>query len=192
MTDGRFESLTDADQNMFNMLHATLVVNLSNKYFVRGLNDLLSVMSNPNKDVADIPVDFAASLSPTFLRDLGTINEEFQREAIGWQRQFQSRAYGAHPGQYRRNMLGEKVDRVWGMDGWWGVISPVTWSDAKSDPLMKELAGLRGTLGQSRVYSREGIDSRNFYHTKTGQSLYDAWMAHMSKFRDLITSKHLW
>ena len=77
------------------------------------------------------------------------------------------------------------------MDGWWGVISPITWSDAKSDPLMKELAGLRGTLGQSRVYSREGIDSRNFYHTKTGQSLYDAWMDHMSKFRDADTGQTL-
>jgi len=191
MTGGRFESLSRADQDMINMLHTTLVTNLSDKYFVRGLNDLLSVMSNPNKDVSSIPVDFAASLSPTILRDFGTFNEEFQREAIGWQRQLQSRAYGAYPGQYRRNMLGEKVDRVWGMDGWWGVISPITWSDAKSDPLMKELAGLRGTLGQSRVYSREGIDSRNFYHTKTGQSLYDAWMAHMSKFRDADTGRTL-
>jgi hypothetical protein len=191
MTGGRFESLSRADQDMVNMLHTTLVTNLSDKYFVRGLNDLLSIMSNPNKDVSSLLGDFAASLSPTLLRDLGTFNEEFQREAIGWQRQLQARAYGAHPGQYRRNMLGEKVDRVWGMDGWWGVISPITWSDAKSDPLMKELAGLRGTLGQSRVYSRQGIDSRNFYHTKTGQSLYDAWMAHMSKFRDADTGRTL-
>jgi len=185
MTGQHFDQLSDSDKTFISAFKASVVENMTNKLFIRGLYETLEVALDKNKSFLDLlRVDLPASLTPSFARDLAKINEQFQREAVGWRARSKERILGLHPGQYRRNLLGEKVDRVWGMDGFWGIISPVTWSDAKSDPLMKEIAGLRGKVGQTQVYKRKGIDTRKYYHKKTGQSLYDAWMDKMVKHRD--------
>jgi hypothetical protein len=177
MTGQHFDQLSDADKTFISAFKASVVENMTNKLFIRGLYETLEVALDKNKSFLDlVRVDLPASLTPSFARDLAKINEQFQREAVEWRARSKERILGIHPGQYRRNLLGEKVDRVWGMDGFWGIISPVTWSNAKSDPLMKELAGLRGKLGQTNIYKRKGIDTRKYYHKRTGQSLYDAWM----------------
>ena len=184
MTGQHFDQLSDTDKTFISAFKASVVENMTNKLFIRGLYETLEVALDKNKSFLDlVRVDLPASLTPSFARDLTKINEQFQREAVGWRARAKERILGIHPGQYRRNLLGEKVDRVWGMDGFWGIISPVTWSDAKSDPLMKELAGLRGKIGQTKVYKRKGIDTRKYYHKRTGQSLYDAWMDKMAKHR---------
>jgi len=184
MTGQHFDQLSDTDKTFINAFSASVVENMTNKLFFRGLYEVLEVALDKDKNTLDLLLDLPASLTPSFARDLAKINEQFQREAVGWRARSKERILGLHPGQYRRNLLGEKVDRVWGMDGFWGIISPVTWSDAKSDPLMKEIAGLRGKVGQTQVYKRKGIDTRKYYHKKTGQSLYDAWMDKMVKHRD--------
>ena len=192
MTGQHFDELSDSDKTFINALYSSIVENMTNKYFIKGLYETLEVALNPNKDAMEIPVDFMASLSPTIARDLASINEQFQREAIGWRAQAKERTFGLHPGQYRRNLLGEKVNRVWGMDGFWGVISPVTWTDKPKDKLMEEIAGLRGKIGQTNVYRKKGIDTRSYYHKKTGQSLFDAWMDKMEKATDFdgLTLRH--
>ena len=184
MTGQHFDQLSDTDKTFINAFSASVVENMTNKLFIRGLYEVLEVALDKDKNTLDLLLDLPATLTPSFSRDLAKINEQFQREAVGWRARSKERILGLHPGQYRRNLLGEKVDRVWGMDGFWGIISPVTWSDAKSDPLMKEIAGLRGKVGQTQVYKRKGIDTRKYYHKKTGQSLYDAWMDKMVKHRD--------
>lgn len=184
MTGQHFDQLSDTDKTFINAFSASVVENMTNKLFIRGLYEVLEVALDKKKNTLDLLLDLPATLTPSFARDLAKINEQFQREAVGWRARSKERILGLHPGQYRRNLLGEKVNRVWGMDGFWGIISPVTWSDAKSDPLMKEIAGLRGKVGQTQVYKRKGIDTRKYYHKKTGQSLYDAWMDKMVKHRD--------
>jgi hypothetical protein len=184
MTGQHFDELSDTDKSYINALQSSIVENMTNKFFIRGLYETLELALNPKKKAMDLPVNFLGSLTPTIVRDVATMNEQFQREAVEWQAQAKERTLGLHPGQYRRNLLGEKVNRVWGMDGFWGIISPVTWTDKPKDKLMEEIAGLRGKLGQTHVYRKKGVDTRKFYHKKTGQSLYDAWMDKMEKARD--------
>ena len=184
MTGQHFDELSDTDKSYISAFQSSIGENMTNKFFIRGLYETLELALNPKKKSMDLPVNFLASLSPTIVRDVASMNEQFQREAVEWQAQAKERTLGLHPGQYRRNLLGEKVDRVWGMDGFWGIISPVTWTDKPKDKLMKEIAGLRGKLGQTHSYRKKGIDTRKFYHKKTGQSLYDAWMDKMSKAID--------
>jgi len=184
MTGLTFDELSDTDKTFVDALSASIVENMTNKYFITGLYEVLDVALDPKKTAMDIPRGWAMSLSPTMTRDLVAINEQFQREAVEWQARAKERMLGIHPGQYRRNLLGEKVERVWSMDGWWGIISPITWSDKKNDPIMTEIAGLRGKLGQTQTYRKSGMDTRKFYHKRTGQSLYDAWMDKMSNTVD--------
>jgi len=184
MTGQHFDELSDTDKNYINALKSSIVENMTNKFFIKGLYESLELALNPKKKSMDLPVNFLASVSPTIVRDIASMNEQFQREAVEWQAQAKERTLGLHPGQYRRNLLGEKVNRVWGMEGFWGIISPVTWTDKPKDKLMEEIAGLRGKLGQTYVYRKKGVDTRKFYHKKTGQSLYDAWMDKMEKARD--------
>jgi hypothetical protein len=184
ITGQHFDELSDADKNYVNALKSSIVENMTNKFFIKGLYESLELALNPKKKSMDLPVNFLASVTPTIVRDIASMNEQFQREAVEWQAQAKERTLGLHPGQYRRNVLGEKVNRVWGMEGFWGIISPVTWTDKPKDKLMEEIAGLRGKLGQTHVYRKKGIDTRKFYHKKTGQSLYDAWMDKMEKARD--------
>lgn len=184
MTGQHFDELSDTDKNYVNALKSSIVENMTNKFFIKGLYETLELALNPKKKSMDLPVNFLASVTPTIVRDVASMNEQFQREAVEWQAQAKERTLGLHPGQYRRNLLGEKVDRVWGMEGFWGIISPVTWTDKPKDKLMEEIAGLRGKLGQTHVYRKKGVDTRKFYHKKTGQSLYDAWMDKMEKARD--------
>lgn len=184
MTGVTFDELSDTDKTFVDALSASIVENMTNKYFITGLYEVLEVALDPQKTAMDIPRGWAMSLSPTMTRDLVAINEQFQREAVEWQARAKERMLGIHPGQYRRNLLGEKVERVWSMDGWWGIISPITWSDKKNDPIMNEIAGLRGKLGQTQTYRKSGMDTRKFYHKRTGQSLYDAWLDKMSNTVD--------
>jgi hypothetical protein len=184
ITGQHFDELSDADKNYVNALKSSIVENMTNKFFIKGLYESLELALNPKKKSMDLPVNFLASVTPTIVRDIASMNEQFQREAVEWQAQAKERTLGLHPGQYRRNVLGEKVNRVWGMEGFWGIISPVTWTDKPKDKLMEEIAGLRGKIGQTHVYRKKGIDTRKFYHKKTGQSLYDAWMDKLEKARD--------
>lgn len=172
----------EKDQNPLQVLHASFVENLSNKYFVRGLYELLGAFVDEDSDIESVMTNYAASLSPRIIRDLATINEPFQTQATDSMSRLKERWLGINPGQYQRNLLGEKVERVWSQEGLYGLVSPMLISDIKDDPILEEIAAVRGTLGQSRVYNRDGIDSRK-YRSEAGTTLYDSWMEHMSTYR---------
>jgi hypothetical protein len=178
-----FTQLTEEDQSILTALHGALVENLANKTFVRGLYDILEITSNKNKSAADWLISFPASFTPSILRDLNSMNDQFQRQAIGWQNKLKDRALGINPGQYRRNILGEKVNRVYSMDGLWGVISPITWSDIDDDSVMREIAGLRDSVGFTRSYMKNKINTSQYYNEDTKQTLYDYWMEEVTKTR---------
>jgi hypothetical protein len=170
------------DQALANVLHASFVENLSNKYFIRGLHEMIRPIVDEDARIEDTFVNYVSSLSPRIIRDLATVNESFQTEAVDWWSKMKERMLGINPGQYSRNLLGEKVERVWSQEGAFGLISPMVVSDLKDDKILNEIASVHGTLGQSRVYNRESIDTRK-YRSSTNQTLYDSWMAHMSTFK---------
>jgi hypothetical protein len=183
MMGENLQQLTEEDQSLYSAVHGALVENLANKTFVRGLYEILEATSNKDKQIADIPLGWAASFTPTILRDLNSMNDQFQRQAVGWRNKLKDRALGIHPGQYRRNILGEKVNRIYSMEGFWGVVSPITWSDAEVDDVMTELAGLRDSIGFTRSYEKDKLNTSEYYNEDEDQTLYDYWMDEVTKTR---------
>lgn len=182
------EELTPDDQEWYNVLHASFVTNFSDKYFLRGLKSIFSLLDYKpgNYAMESAAVDFLSSFSPSLLRDLNQVNQEFQTRANSFKDKLLERSAGVFPGLYARNLLGEKVDRQWQREGAWGVLSPVYFAEDKRDKLMTELASIREDVGGRYNFNKtekEKIDTRDFKNPKTNLSLYDEWMDEMSKVR---------
>jgi len=182
------EGLTEDDQEWYNVLHASFMTNFADKYFLRGLKSLFSLLDQRpgNYNLEKIGVDFLSSLSPTIIRDINQMNEEFQTKAHGFKDRFLERSFGKFPGLYARNLLGEKVERQWQMEGAWGVVSPVYFAKDKRDKLMLELASIREDVGGRYSFNKtevQKIDTRDYRDAKTGISLHDKWMDEMSSVR---------
>jgi len=180
------EELTPDDQEWYNVLHASFVTNFSDKYFLRGLKSVFSLLDYKpgNYAMESAAVDFLSSFSPSLLRDLNQVNQEFQTRANSFKDKLLERAAGVFPGLYARNLLGEKVERQWQREGAWGVLSPVYFAEDKRDKLMTELASIREDVGGRYSFNKtekEKIDTREFKNPKTKLSLYDEWMDKMSK-----------
>lgn len=176
------EHVLEDEIGITSAIWASFTENFTNKYFIRGLSDLLKATTEESTNVENLIASQVASFSPGVLRDMAQINDPYQTYANDWQARLKERMAGIHPGGYRRNLLGEKVERIWSKEGAFGLISPVVWSDLPNDDVLLEIAGVRGAIGQSRIYRRQGIDSRN-YKDADGQTLYDAWMEKMSTIK---------
>ena len=179
------EGLTSDDQEWYNVLHSSLVSNFSDKYFLRGLKSFMGLFDKSQADynIESAVVDFASSLSPTLIRDLNQMNEEFQTKAHGFRDKLMERSFGKFPGLYARNLLGEKVERQWQMDGVWGVLSPVYIAKDKRDSLMTQLADIREDVGGRKSFTRteaQKVDTRDYRDPTSGISLQDKWMDEMS------------
>lgn len=182
------EGLTEDDQEWYNVLHASFMTNFADKYFLRGLKSFFSLLDQRpgNYNLEKAGVDFLSSLSPTIIRDINQMNEEFQTKAHGFKDKFLERSFGKFPGLYARNLLGEKVERQWQMEGAWGLVSPVYFAEDKRDKLMTELASIREDVGGRYSFTKtevQKIDTRNYRDPKTGISLHDKWMDEMSSVR---------
>lgn len=182
------EGLTEDDQEWYNVLHASFMTNFADKYFLRGLKSLFSLLDQRpgNYNLEKIGVDFLSSLSPTIIRDINQMNEEFQTKAHGFKDKLLERSFGKFPGLYARNLLGEKVERQWQMEGAWGLVSPVYFAEDKRDKLMLELASIREDVGGRYSFNKtevQKIDTRDYRDAKTGISLHDKWMDEMSSVR---------
>lgn len=179
------EGLTQDDQDWFNVVHSSFVTNFADKYFLRGLKSAFSLLDRQkaNYNLESVAVDFLSSLSPTIIRDLNQVNQEYQTKAHGFKDKLLERSFGKFPGLYARNLLGEKVERQWTMEGLWGMISPVYMAEDKRDPLMTELANIREDVGGRKSFTRteeQKVDTRDYRNPKTGISLHDEWMDEMS------------
>ncbi len=179
------EGLTQDDQDWYNVVHSSFVTNFADKYFLRGLKSVFSLLDKQqaNYNLESAAVDFLSSLSPTLIRDLNQVNQEYQTKAHGFKDKLLERSFGKFPGLYARNLLGEKVERQWTMEGLWGMISPVYMAEDKRDPLMTELANIREDVGGRKSFTRtevQKVDTRNYRNPKTGISLQDEWMDEMS------------
>jgi hypothetical protein len=179
------EGLTQDDQDWYNVVHSSFVTNFADKYFLRGLKSVFSLLDKQqaNYNLESAAVDFLSSLSPTLIRDLNQVNQEYQTKAHGFKDKLLERSFGKFPGLYARNLLGEKVERQWTMEGLWGMISPVYMAEDKRDPLMTELANIREDVGGRKSFTRtevQKVDTRDYRNPKTGISLQDEWMDEMS------------
>ena len=182
------EGLTNDDLQWYNVLRASFVSNFSDKYFLRGLKSFFGLLDKRAGDfnAESVAVDFLSSLSPTIIRDLNQMNQEFQTKAHGFRDKLMERSFGKFPGLYARNLLGEKVERQWQMEGAWGVLSPVYFAKDERDDLMTELANIREDVGGRQSFYRtevQRIDTRDYRDPKTGLSLQDEWMEEMSKIK---------
>ena len=182
------EGLTNDDLEWYNVLRASFVSNFADKYFLRGLKSFFGLLDKRAGDfnAESVAVDFLSSLSPTIIRDLNQMNQEFQTKAHGFRDKLMERSFGKFPGLYARNLLGEKVDRQWQMEGAWGVLSPVYFAKDERDTLMTELANIREDVGGRQSFYRtetQKIDTRDYRDPKTGISLQDKWMDEMSNIR---------
>jgi len=182
------EGLTNDDLEWYNVLHSSFVTNFADKYFLRGLKSLFGLLDQQKAEynLESVAVDFLSSLSPTLIRDLNQMNEEYQTKAHGFKDKLLERSFGKFPGLYARNLLGEKVERQWQMEGAWGVLSPVYFAKDKRDTLMTEIAQIREDVGGRKSFKRseeQTIDTRDYRDPKTGISLQDKWMDEMSTIK---------
>jgi hypothetical protein len=182
------EGLTNDDLEWYNVLRSSFVSNFSDKYFLRGLKSFFSLLDNRAGDynAESVAVDFLSSLSPTLIRDLNQMNQEYQTKAHGFKDRLLERSFGKFPGLYARNLLGEKVERQWQMEGAWGVLSPVYFAKDERDTLMTEIAQIREDVGGRKSFKRseeQTIDTRDYRDPKTGISLQDKWMDEMSSIK---------
>jgi hypothetical protein len=157
------------------MIQSYMVEQLGNKYFVKGLFELIRPFVDEDYDFAMSGSSYPESLSPRVLRELRTVNEEFEKQYTDWKSKFMYRAFGHPTGQYVRNALGEKAKRQWTPDGWFNYFSPISVSEVENDPVLRELSTLWGNVGYLRQWKNDGVDTRN-YRSTSGQTLYDAWM----------------
>ena len=182
------QDLTPDDKEWYNVVHSSFVTNFADKYFLRGLKSLFGLLDQQKAEynLESAAVDALSSLSPTLIRDLNQINQEYQTKAHGFKAKLLERSAGVFPGMYARNLIGEKVDRQWTMEGAWGILSPVFFAKDKRDPLMTELANIREDVGGRKSFTRtevQKVDTRDYRDPKTGLSLHDVWMEEMSSVK---------
>ena len=182
------EGLTQDDQEWYNVVHSSFVTNFADKYFLRGLKSVFSLLDQQqaNYNLESAAVDLLSSLSPTIIRDLNQVNQEYQTKAHGFKDKLLERSFGKFPGLFARNLLGEKVERQWTMEGLWGMMSPVYMAEDKRDPLMTEIANIREDVGGRKSFTRtevQKVDTRDYRNPETGISLHDEWMDEMSSVK---------
>lgn len=157
------------------IIQSYMIEQMGNKYFVKGLFDLMRPFVDEDYKPGQLLSGYAESLSPRVIRELRTVNRDFEKQYNGWKDKFFYRAFGEHTGQKLRNVLGEAAPRQYTPEGWFNYASPISISEAKSDPILKEISGLFGTIGSLKRATIDKVNTRN-YRNEAGQTLYDAWM----------------
>lgn len=181
------EDPTDDDVNMFNVMLTSLIYNFKNKYFLRGLSDFMDLF-NPNTPEGKWESFVAGQLGkliPRPFSEFNKINQEYAEYAIGFKEKIKIRAGGTNQ-RIERNLFGEKVSRIYGQKGIWGIVNPIYVTDVKDDSVMGEITNFREPVGKQEFYRKRGlrgdIDLRKFRNKSNQYPLFQA-------YADLISSK---
>ena len=169
------------------MTHQYMIEQLGNKYFVKGLFELIRPMVDEEFTYKMTASSYLESLSPRALREINLINEEFEKQYVTAADKLYHRITGLSTGTYLRNALGEKADRKFSQEGIINFLSPITIEEAKSDPILGEVSRSWGKIGYLREYKKEGIQTRD-YRNEEGETLYNRWMdsiQHEAQRKDL-------
>ena len=184
--------LTDEEgHNLVMTLVAGVAEIARNKYFLRSVSDLISLVSYGDTEqrenaITNVTTSYIASLTPRVIKDLREFTDPYEREAKSTLGRLTQRVIGGTHEGYKRNIFGEKIERQRSREGFIGITSPVYFYGRKiNDRLLKDMSGMQANFGQKsrHVQSLQGqrINTRDYLDDK-GRSLNDAWLEHMSKF----------
>jgi hypothetical protein len=113
------------------------------------------------------------------------VNQEYAEYAIGFKEKVKLRA-GQTNQRIERNLFGEKVKRIYGQEGVWGVVNPIYVTNIKNDSVMGEITDFIEPVGKGQFYQKTGltgdIDLRKFRNKSNQYPLFQA-------YADLISSK---
>lgn len=175
--------ITEEQQGMFNAVFSSFITNFKDKYFLRGLKEMFDLFDerNPTGRLQTFFANVVGSFFPRPVRELATINEEYQKYAIGFKEKLMMKA-GLDTQRIERNMLGEKVERKYTNKGLYGLVSPIYVSTLEKDNVMATIANFHDKFDYQTFFTRGGIDTRVFRNKSNDYPLFQA-------FADLVSSK---
>lgn len=179
---------TEDDASLANTLLLSFIHNFKNKTFLRGFSDILDVL-DPNTSEGKVESYIASQISTVFprpIRELNTLNDEFQEYALGLREKLRQRV-GVTNQRYERNIFGEKVERKYQNPGLFGLVNPIYTSTLKNDAVINAIADFREPVGKQDFYRKAGlrgdIDIRKFRNSSTDYPLFQAYSDLMSTKR---------
>lgn len=177
------DEVNEEYQSLFNTVWASFITNFKDKYFLRGVKEMFDLLDerNPTGRLETFFANLVGSFLPRPLRELGEINEEYQKYSIGFVERLKVKV-GMDTQRIERNMLGEKVKRKYTNEGLYGLVSPIYVSEMKDDTVMKTIANFNEKFGYQTFYSKGNIDMRKFRNKSNDYPLFQA-------FADLIANK---
>lgn len=172
------EKEDDEMAEVFSACAMTLTYNLTDKSYLRGLNNLMKAVQDPGTYLPKLVRDIGAGFVPSALNQMqNTEHEIILRDS----RSFADAALRRIPGASetvspQRTILGDVVFRENPL-GLLGPASPINISTAKNDVVAQELSTLNGHFGMpsSKLHGLNDLDMRKFSN-ESGQPAYDRWM----------------
>jgi len=163
---------------VFSACAMTLTYNLTDKSYLRGLNNLMKAVQDPATYLPKLVRDIGAGFVPNAVNQMqNTEHEIILRDA----RSFADAALKRIPGASdvvppRRTILGDTIFRE-NPAGLLGPVNPFNISTAKNDPVAQEMSTLNGHFGMpsSKLHGLNDLDMREFKNAE-GQQAYDRWM----------------
>ena len=168
----------DDMEAVFSACAMALTYNLTDKSYLRGLNNLMKAVQDPGTYLPKLVRDIGAGFVPSALNQMqNTEHEIILRDARSFADATLKRIPGASeqvPPQ--RTILGDAVFRENPL-GLLGPASPINISTAKNDVVAQELSTLNGHFGMpsSKLHGLNDLDMRDF-RNESGQPAYDRWM----------------
>jgi len=163
---------------VFSACAMTLTYNLTDKSYLRGLNNLMKAVQDPATYLPKLVRDIGAGFVPNAVNQMqNTEHEIILRDA----RSFADATLKRIPGASevvppRRTILGDAIFRE-NPAGLLGPVNPFNISTAKNDPVAQEMSTLNGHFGMpsSKLNGLNDLDMREFKNAE-GQQAYDRWM----------------
>jgi hypothetical protein len=163
---------------VFSACAMTLTYNLTDKSYLRGLNNLMKAVQDPATYLPKLVRDIGAGFIPNAVNQMqNTEHEIILRDA----RSFADATLKRIPGASdvvppRRTILGDTIFRE-NPAGLLGPVNPFNISTAKNDPVAQEMSTLNGHFGMpsSKLHGLNDLDMREFKNAE-GQQAYDRWM----------------
>lgn len=172
------EKEDDEMAEVFSACAMTLTYNLTDKSYLRGLNNLMKAVQDPGTYLPKLVRDIGAGFVPNAVNQMqNTEHEIILRDS----RSFADATLRRIPGASetvapQRTILGDVVFRENPL-GLLGPASPINISTAKNDVVAQELSTLNGHFGMpsSKLHGLNDLDMRKFSN-ENGQPAYDRWM----------------
>ena len=193
--DGVHYSLSSKDDDflesenmkgLFSTVFSSFVTNFKDKYFLRGMKEMFDLLDEKQVEgkLTNFFAQFLGGFIPRPLRELSTVNEEYQKYSIGFIEKLKLKA-GLDTQRIERNSLGEKVKRKYTNSGLWGMVSPTFISTDKKDPVFREIAKFRDEVAIGNYHSKKvefgSIDIRQFRNKSDNYPLFQAYSDLLSK-----------